>query len=84
MLCFDNPTIFNSLCFLHVNFDVTFDIKLETVFFTFKIQISLLRSWCETYLQETNNWTSSLIFFRYLLFILLKQTPQVDFFCYAD
>ena len=25
--------------FLHVNFDVTFDIKLETVFFTFKIQI---------------------------------------------
>ena len=37
MLCFDYPTIFNSLCFL--NFDVTFDIKLETVFFTFKIQI---------------------------------------------
>ena len=39
MLCYDYPTIFNSLCFLHVNFDVTFDIKLETVFFTFKIQI---------------------------------------------
>ena len=39
MSCFDYPTIFKSLCFLHVNFDVTFDIKLETVFFTFKIQI---------------------------------------------
>ena len=22
MLCFDYPTIFNSLCFLHVNFDL--------------------------------------------------------------